>query len=117
MAGARNHEYHILDPNIWPLIGASAAMALFGGAVMWLHDFPPGIYIMLTGVVGVLVTMFAWWTTVIAEAHRGDHTPVVQLHLRYGMILFIASEVMFFVAWFWAYFNASLFPTPATGGV
>ena len=36
----------------------------------------------------------------------GDHTPVVQLHLRYGMILFIASEVMFFVAWFWAFFDA-----------
>ena len=40
----------------------------------------------------------------------GDHTPVVQLHLRYGMLLFIASEVMFFVAWFWAYFDAALFP-------
>src|SRR5213075_2760205 len=26
------------------------------------------------------------------------------------MILFIASEVMFFVAWFWAYFNSALFP-------
>ena len=41
---------------------------------------------------------------------RGDHTPVVQLHLRYGMILFIASEVMFFVGWFWAFFDFSLFP-------
>ena len=53
--------------------------------------------------------MFAWWVDVIKEAHRGDHTPVVQLHLRYGMIMFIASEVMFFVAWFWAFFDASLF--------
>jgi cytochrome c oxidase subunit 3 len=34
----------------------------------------------------------------------------VQLHLRYGMLLFIASEVMFFVAWFWAYFDVALFP-------
>ena len=54
--------------------------------------------------------MFMWWRDVIKEAHGGDHTPVVQLHLRYGMILFIASEVMFFVAWFWAYFDAALFP-------
>ena len=46
----------------------------------------------------------------IREAHAGDHTPVVQLHLRYGMILFIASEVMFFVGWFWAWFDYSLFP-------
>jgi cytochrome c oxidase subunit III len=41
---------------------------------------------------------------------RGDHTPVVKLGLRYGMILFIASEVMFFFAWFWAFFNSALFP-------
>ena len=54
--------------------------------------------------------MFMWWRDVVKEAHGGDHTPVVQLHLRYGMILFIASEVMFFVAWFWAYFDAALFP-------
>ena len=49
----------------------------------------------------------------VREAHGGDHTPIVQLHLRYGMILFIASEVMFFVAWFWAWFNAALFPSTA----
>ena len=57
--------------------------------------------------------MYMWWRDVVKEAHAGDHTPVVQLHLRYGMILFIASEVMFFVAWFWAYFDVALFPAPS----
>ncbi len=60
--------------------------------------------------IGVLYTMVGWWRDVIREAEHGDHTRVVQLHHRYGMILFIASEVMFFVAWFWAYFNVALFP-------
>src|SRR5260221_2406203 len=47
----------------------------------------------------------------IREAQcKGDHTRVVQISHRYGMILFIASEVMFFVAWFWAFFNSALFP-------
>jgi cytochrome c oxidase subunit III len=59
-----------------------------------------------------MYTFYAWWSDVIHEAHAGDHTPVVQLHLRYGMIMFIASEVMFFVAWFWAWFDYSLFPVP-----
>ena len=68
---------------------------------------------MIIGLAGVLYTMLAWWRDVINEAHSGDHTPVVQLHHRYGMILFIASEVMFFVAWFWAYFDASLYPGEA----
>ena len=58
--------------------------------------------------------MVAWWVDVIQEAAgRAAHTRVVQLHHRYGMIMFIASEVMFFVAWFWAFFDASLFPGEA----
>ena len=62
------------------------------------------------GALGVLYTMLSWWMDVIHEAQHGDHTRVVQMSHRYGMILFIASEVMFFVAWFWAYFDVSLFP-------
>ncbi|HVZ29651.1 MAG TPA: cytochrome c oxidase subunit 3, partial [Asticcacaulis sp.] len=46
---------------------------------------------------------------VIKESKAGDHTPVVQIGLRYGMIMFIASEVMFFVAWFWMFFEMALF--------
>ena len=112
MAGTKNHEYHILPPSAWPLIGAFAALALTGGGVMWMHDNPYGKFVFLAGLLGVLVTMFSWWGNVIREGKAGDHTPVVQLHLRYGMILFIASEVMFFVAWFWAFFSSALFPAP-----
>jgi cytochrome c oxidase subunit 3 len=111
MAGAKNHQYHILSPSPWPLVGAVSALALFGGLVMWMHEVAAGPFVMGAGVLGVLFTMFSWWSDVIKEAHGGDHTPIVQLHLRYGMILFIASEVMFFLAWFWAYFDAALFPS------
>ena len=111
MAGARNHQYHIVNPSIWPLFGAMAALALAFGAIMWMHKMPSGSLVFFAGLTGVIVTMFGWWSTVIDEAHKGDHTPIVQLHLRYGMILFIASEVMFFVGWFWAWFDFSLFPS------
>ena len=113
MAGTKNHDFHILAPDPWPIIGAFSSLALFGGAVMWMHDNPYGKFITIAGLIAVLATMFAWWSNTIKEAHAGDHTPVVSLHLRYGMILFIASEVMFFVAWFWAFFSAALFPSPA----
>ena len=112
MAATKNHDYHILPPDQWPLIGAFSALALTGGGVMWMHDNPYGKFVFLLGLLGVLVTMFSWWGNVVREGKAGDHTPVVQLHLRYGMILFIASEVMFFVAWFWAFFSAALFPPP-----
>jgi len=110
MAGAKNHDYHILPPSPWPLIGSMTALIMAAGAIMWMHSVNHGGAVFFLGVAGVLFTMFGWWSQVIKEAHAGDHTPVVSLHLRYGMILFIASEVMFFVGWFWSWFDFSLFP-------
>jgi cytochrome c oxidase subunit III len=112
MAGAKTHDYHILPPSPWPIMGAFAALAMAVGGIMWMHAQPGGGAIFYAGVASVLATSYFWWRDVVREAHAGDHTPVVSLHLRYGMILFIASEVMFFVGWFWAWFDFSLFPVP-----
>lgn len=112
MAGAKTHDYHILPPSPWPIMGAFSALAMAAGGIMWMHSQPMGGLLFYVGVAAVLATAYFWWRDVIREAHAGDHTPVVSLHLRYGMILFIASEVMFFVGWFWAFFDFSLFPAP-----
>ncbi|PXA85391.1 cytochrome c oxidase subunit 3 [Nostoc sp. 3335mG] len=119
MAGAKNHDYHILPPSPWPLLTAFSALALASGLIMFMHSVPYGKLLLPVGFLLTISMMGFWWADVIKEAHAGDHTPVVQLHLRYGMILFIASEVMFFVGWFWAFFDASLFPkaVDAVGGV
>src|SRR6201989_995307 len=75
------------------------------------HSFTGAPFVFFIGVIGVLYTMAGWWNDVVRQADKeGHHTRVVQLSHRYGMILFIASEVMFFVAWFWAYFDVALFP-------
>ena len=76
------------------------------------EQFAYGSLVFGAGLIAVIYTFYAWWADVVNEAQSGDHTPVVQLHLRYGMIMFIASEVMFFVGWFWAWFDYSLFPVP-----
>jgi cytochrome c oxidase subunit III len=112
MAGAKNHDYHILPPSPWPILGSFAALVMAVGGIMWMHEQPGGGAVFYAGVASVLATAYFWWRDVVREAHAGDHTPVVALHLRYGMILFIASEVMFFVGWFWAWFDFSLFPVP-----
>lgn len=109
------HDYHLVNPSPWPLVGSLSVFIMALGAVMSLKDMTvgglhAGPYIFGAGIIGVLYTMAAWWSEVVGEAQSGFHTRVVQLHHRYGMILFIVTEVMFFVAWFWAYFDASLFP-------
>jgi cytochrome c oxidase subunit III len=114
----KEHDYHLVDPSPWPLVASFGAFVLAVGTICWFRSVAKeplfgvqGPWLFIVGLMIVLASAFMWWRDVIREAHKGDHTPVVQLHLRYGMILFIASEVMFFVAWFWAYFDASLYPS------
>ena len=105
----QSHSYHLVDPSPWPVLGALSALILASGAIMFMHDMTP--WLLYAGVALLLFTVFRWWGDVIREAeYEGHHTPIVQLSMRYGMILFIASEVMFFVAFFWAFFDASLYP-------
>ena len=115
--GAENkHPWHLVDPSPWPFVGALSAGVLAIGGVIYMHG--GGSWILALGLLGVLATMFFWFKEVIGEAtFQGHHTGAVQISMRYGMVLFIASEVMFFVAWFWAFFNASLFPPAAINGV
>jgi len=107
-----HHDYHLVDPSPWPAIGSVSVFVMAVGAITWMHHmFAAAPLVFGAGVIGLLYTMLAWWRDVVREAeYDGYHTRVVQISHRYGMILFIASEVMFFVAWFWAYFNTALFP-------
>ena len=115
---SNEHDYHLVDPSPWPLVASVAAFITAVGAIAWMRslDGGDGVFgiqgstVFFAGFAGLTAVAYLWWRDVIKEAHAGHHTPVVQLHLRYGMILFIASEVMFFVAWFWAYFDVALFP-------
>src|SRR5260221_2563443 len=106
------HDYHLVDPSPWPAVGSVSAFILAVGLITWMHhSFTAAPYLFGLGAIGVIYTMLSWWRDVVQEAeHGGYHTRVVQISHRYGMILFIASEVMFFVAWFWAYFDVALFP-------
>ena len=107
-----HHDYHLVNPSPWPAVGATSVFIAAVGAILWMHQMVPYAPLVLgAGAIGIAYTMVGWWRDVIYEAEvEGDHTRVVQISHRYGMILFIASEVMFFVAWFWAYFNTALFP-------
>ena len=108
------HPYHLVSPSPWPVVGAFGALTLAVGGIMYMHELAYGGTVLAIGSLLVAFTMVVWWRDVVREAeHEGHHTPTVQLGLRYGMVLFIASEVMFFVAWFWAFFDASLFADEA----
>ncbi|GAB4288267.1 MAG: cytochrome c oxidase subunit 3 [Roseovarius sp.] len=108
MAHEKTHPYHILNPSIWPFMGAVSAFVMLFGAVLFFHDSGP--WMMLIGALGVAYVMFGWWSDTIRENQEGHHTPVVRIGLRYGFILFIMSEVMFFSVWFWNFIKHAMYP-------
>nr|YP_009647132.1 cytochrome c oxidase subunit 3 [Chloropicon maureeniae]QBX98803.1 cytochrome c oxidase subunit 3 [Chloropicon maureeniae] len=117
-AAIQKHPFHLVDPSPWPLLGAIAAWTTTTGGVMYMHDYQGGGMMLTFGFITLLYTMFVWWRDVVQEAtYEGHHTQAVQLGLRWGMILFIVSEIMFFFAFFWAFFHSSLSPSIDIGAI
>ena len=118
MIAFQRHPYHLVDPSPWPLFSAFGSFCLVSGLTMYMHQFIGGFYLLCFGFFLVLYGMGVWWRDVVREGtFQGHHTRAVQSGLRWGMLLFIASEVMFFFAFFWAFFHASLAPTIEIGAV
>lgn len=112
------HAYHLVDPSPWPILTSFSALVLTSGAVLYMHSYKNGGLLLITGFFLVLYSVTCWWRDVIREAtYEGHHTKIVQLGLRYGVVLFIISEILFFVAFFWAFFHSSLAPTIEIGTV
>ncbi|MEE2746467.1 MAG: cytochrome c oxidase subunit 3 [Pseudomonadota bacterium] len=102
-----SQPWHVPEPSPWPMVGTVAALSTAVGLIWFMHsNFP---WLLLIGGILMIVTMVGWWRDVIAEGNDSEsHTSPVKVGLRIGMLLFIASEVMFFFAFFWAYFHSSL---------
>nr|AKS04006.1 Cytochrome c oxidase subunit 3 [Spadella cephaloptera] len=109
------HAFHIVDPSPWPLTGAVGALLLVSSIGGWAHKYS-GMLMISAGLILTIATMIQWWRDVTREAtFQGKHTEKVQDGMRFGMILFITSEVIFFLAFFWAFFHSSLSPNVEVG--
>nr|AWN56304.1 cytochrome c oxidase subunit 3 [Neomegalotomus parvus] len=110
----KNHPYHLVDYSPWPLTGSIGAMTLTSGMIMWFHKNE--MYLFYLGILINLLTMYQWWRDIVREStYQGHHTIKVTEGLKLGMILFIISEVFFFISFFWAFFHSSLAPTIEIG--
>jgi len=108
------HPYHLVDESPWPLLSSFGALIITTGLVKWFHSFSPSLF--LLGCLITLLIIFQWWRDVRFEGtFQGLHSSIVELGLRWGITLFIISEVFFFVSFFWAFFHSSLAPSPEIG--
>ncbi len=107
----QKHPYHLLNPSPWPALSAVALLLLTVGMARFMHALVAGLPIALLGFALVLYCMYGWWRDIVREAEVDKaHSVPVARGLRLGMLLFITSEVMFFSAFFWAFFQMSTLP-------
>lgn len=105
----QNHPFHLVNARPWPITGAIGAITIAAGLVSIFHQYK--FTIISIGTLITLLTIIQWWRDITREGtYQGIHTSVVNLGLRWGIILFIVSEVFFFISFFWAFFHRSLAP-------
>ncbi len=108
------NPFHLVEYSPWPLVGSLGAFFLTVGFASWFHSY--GLVCVIFGLLLILITILQWWRDIVREGtHQGFHTNQVSVGLRWGILLFITSEVCFFFAFFWAYFHRSLAPTLELG--
>nr|ARH54746.1 cytochrome c oxidase subunit 3 [Trigonopterus sp. 3 AH-2016] len=110
----KNHPFHLVDPSPWPILGSLSMFTFMMGLIKWFHFSE--INLLTLGCFTNILIMIQWWRDIIREStFQGLHTVKVTEGLRWGMILFITSEIFFFLAFFWAFFHASLSPNIELG--
>nr|YP_010535849.1 cytochrome c oxidase subunit III [Spinolyprops cribricollis]UYB79061.1 cytochrome c oxidase subunit III [Spinolyprops cribricollis] len=106
----KNHPFHLVDISPWPILGSISALELMTGIIKWFHLFNTSLFFL--ALISMMLIMYQWWRDVTRESTmQGLHTIKVTLGMRWGMILFITSEVLFFMSFFWGFFHNSLSPT------
>jgi cytochrome c oxidase subunit 3 len=112
----QDHPYHLVSPSPWPLNCSISLLALTTSGVSYFHSFQISGYIVLLSLISLVSSMTLWFRDISAEgSYIGNHTLAVQRGLNLGVALFIASEALFFLAIFWAFFHSALSPTVELG--
>lgn len=110
------HPFHIVSSSPWPIItGIGVVACVIGFVKMFVQAEISLIFLSLRV---LLLTMIVWWRDVIREStFQGGHSRNVLSGLMLGIILFIVSEIFFFLSFFWAFFHSSLSPVIELGGI
>jgi len=110
------HTFHIVQISPWPVMTAISISSLLSSIVLW--NTHSNIYILEFSIILTSIISFIWWKDVIRETkNQGFHFNLVIKGLKMGIILFITSEVIFFVSFFWTYFHRGIRPNIEMGQI
>lgn len=112
----QDHPFHLVSPSPWPVNTSLSLFSLTLSGALSLHSFNSSYLFFFVALIVVVSSMFLWFRDIIAEGtFLGNHTLAVQKGLNLGVLLFIVSEALFFLAIFWAFFHSALTPTVELG--
>nr|QBZ38191.1 cytochrome c oxidase subunit III [Stenocranus matsumurai] len=110
----KNHPFHLVTNSPWPILTSFILMNMMIGTISYFHQ--KKILLMTISQLILILSLYQWWRDVKRESSfKGDHTKIVKTLIKSGMILFILSEIMFFISFFWSFFHASLSPSIEIG--
>nr|YP_011014880.1 cytochrome c oxidase subunit III [Caliscelis rhabdocladis]WQB38574.1 cytochrome c oxidase subunit III [Caliscelis rhabdocladis] len=110
----KNHPYHMVTKSPWPIISSTNILTMLLGTTIWMKKSQMNLMVM--GTILTIMCSIAWWRDVLREStFQGNHTKKVIKGIKLGMIMFILSEIMFFMSFFWAFFHSSLSPSIEIG--
>nr|ALJ93732.1 cytochrome c oxidase subunit III [Foenatopus ruficollis] len=108
------HPYHLVTNSPWPIYMSISLMTMMIGSINYFYN--KNNLIMIIGLLNLIICKIHWWRDTIREStFQGFHTKLVYKGLRFGMMLFIISEIFFLFSFFWAYFHMSLSPSTEIG--
>lgn len=103
-----------VQTSFWPLLVSLILFSVMGNLVLYIN-LKLRIAYVLVSVMFIFLVSFMWWKDLSRERMIGYHTHKLEVSLRVGILLFIFSEVFFFVSFFWAFYDASLAPCVELG--
>ena len=108
----RQPHYAVPAPMPWPIMGSTSLFLMALGAVFVFNGMPGGWASIGAGFLLLIYMMVRWFGEVIAESEGGKYGGWEDVSFRWGMSLFIFSEVMFFAAFFGALFWVRVISVP-----
>lgn len=108
--------FHLVTVRPWPILRSFSIKILLIGMINWFHNFD--LRLVIYGKFLLILILFQWWRDVIRErTYQGFHSINVVNGLKLRIILFIISEVFFFLRIFWCYLHIYLSPRIEIGSI
>nr|DBA43772.1 TPA_asm: COX3 [Bombus picipes] len=106
----KNFPFHLVTISPWPIIVSINIMNMLMSTVLWIYL--NNLLIMIFNLLIMITSSMMWFRDIIREStFQGMHSLYIMSMMKFSMIMFIISELFFFISFFWTFFHNSISPS------